>query len=60
MPKSIFIFQIDRFFDTPIDVVSQQESFTWDIFWGFDDLEVLPLDLRSLVVFVVRKMKYRG
>ena len=60
MSKPIFIFQIDRSLDASVDVVSEQESLFWYIFWHFDDLEILPLDLWSLVVFAVWKVVDRS
>ena len=59
MSKPIFIFQIDRFFDSAVDIIAQKESFFGDVFRRLYDLEILPFDLGCLVVFAVREVKDR-
>lgn len=57
--ESVLSLDSDFFLDSLVYVMTKEESLLWDVYRSFDNLEVLPSDLRRLVVLGVRKVKNR-
>ena len=60
MSKSILVGNSDFSFYSSVIIISNDNSFAWEIVWGWDNLKFLPGDSWVLVKSSVREVNNRG
>ena len=60
MSKSIFVSNSDFSFYSSVIVISNDNSFAWQVVWGWDNLKFLPGDSWVLVKSSVWEVNNRG